>query len=131
MVQADKKLVHPDLHKIHLDFPNPKDWYPRGGLPAQLLSPGLNEITHNHGVKRGYDRLGLSEKDFAIIPTCRWCGSKMFIVEETDNAIVWGCAFENCKNNPDNPYSKYVEERARRRIGTIREDQFGEDYVEL
>ena len=126
MVSKDSKLVSPDLHKIHLDFPNPEDWYPRDGVIYHPLTPGLTEITHNHGVKRPYDRIGITEKDFASPIHCRYCGSKMYIVEETNNALVMGCAYEPCKNNPDNPYSNYQLARARRRIGTIREDLFGE-----
>ena len=126
MVSKDSKLVSPDLYKIHLDFPDPKDWFPRDGIVKHPLSPGLTEITHNHGVKRHHDRIGLNEKDFSTPIRCRFCGSTMYIVEETNNAIVFGCAYEFCPNNPDNPYSDYQLEKARRRIGTIREDIFGE-----
>lgn len=97
--------------------------------PARVLSPGLKEITH-HGRKRVYDRLGYNEKDFSkfgVKPKCRHCGAPLHIVEETNEAIVWGCDTRWCENNNDGPRSGYYHNKsAKRPIGKIRENVFGE-----
>ena len=85
------------------------------------MSPGLSELTRK-APKVGM--LGVNEKDFAQPIKCRFCGSDMFIVDEEEEAIVMGCAYEFCPNNPDNPMSTYFYQRAKKRLGRIMEDQF-------
>lgn len=98
--------------------------------PERVLSPGLKECTQKGGKRRAYDRLGYNEKDFekfGVSPKCRHCGAPMHIVEETNLAIVWGCDTWWCENNKDGPRSGYYHNKsAKRAIGTVRENVFGE-----
>lgn len=125
MVSKESKMVSPDLKKLGLQFDNPLDWIPRDGQSLRPLSPGLEEITWK---AKEYNRFGVNDSTLKIRPKCRFCGSDMFFVVETNNAIIYGCPYELCPNNPENKQSTYfyAKASAKRRIGQIKEDLFGE-----
>jgi hypothetical protein len=128
MVQADSKLVSPNLHKIHLDYANPMDWMPRS-QPDRVLSPGLQELTKGNDpdLRWGWNDKYMKQQNWT--PRCRFCGSPMFIVEETANAFVFGCALETCPNNQDNwKDANFFYRQAKKRMGKICEDAWGREF---
>lgn len=134
MVSNDKKRIHEDLRTrlthFKMDHNDIEEWVKRDGINIRPLPAGLEGITHPGGYTRPYNRWGVTDSDLEGMNTCRFCGSKMYIIKETNDGIVMGCPLETCPNYHDSEFSKKCEERARKRVssgGTIREDVFGED----
>jgi len=128
MVQADSKLVSPNFHKIHLDMPNPMDWMPKD-QPEHVLSPGLKELTRGNkqDLRWGWTDKFLKQQNWT--PRCRFCGNPMFMIEETANAFVFGCALETCPNNQDNWKDEgYFYRQAKKSMGKICENAWGHDF---
>ena len=115
-----------NLRHFHLDIKEPQDWMPKN-QPTRMLSPGLTELTKGNSVG---NRWGWEKPEFDALGglNCRFCGSKMFKTDETDNAFIFGCSTENCANNPDGKFANWYYKNAKKRMGTITEDCFGTTF---
>lgn len=72
------------------------------------------EEDHRYG-----DQIGKS-----IVTNCRYCGTRMYFLEETDNAFIMGCPYPDCPNNPDTVGKTPWELTQKRPMGSRKETQF-------